>query len=46
MTTRHASLPVELAPMKRREDAVRVAQVGLAGGIGYAHLSEYAANPR
>lgn len=29
----------------RRSDAVRVVQVGLAGGIGFCHLNEYAANP-
>lgn len=32
-------------PLVRRPDAVRVVQVGLAGGIGFCHLNEYAANP-
>ncbi|MEI8197444.1 MAG: Gfo/Idh/MocA family oxidoreductase, partial [Phycisphaerae bacterium] len=35
-------LPATLSP---RPDAVRVAQIGLAGGIGYCHLNEYSRNP-
>jgi len=30
----------------KRPDAIRMAQVGLAGGIGYAHINEVEKNPR
>ena len=35
----------ELNRIKREQDAVRVAQIGLAGGIGVCHINEYARNP-
>lgn len=43
MTRAAAIAPDLLAP--RNPNAVRIAQIGLAGGIGYCHLNEYASNP-
>ena len=43
--TRLASIAELPATITRHPDAVRVAQIGLAGGIGFCHLNEYSHNP-
>jgi len=43
--TRAATFAPDLLPQNRAADAVRIAQIGLAGGIGFCHLNEYAKNP-
>jgi hypothetical protein len=44
VTTRNATLAAVDAPSKISEP-VRIAQIGLAGGIGYSHINEYSRNP-
>lgn len=43
--TRLATFIPEIDRLPRIPQAVRVVQIGLAGGIGYCHLNEYARNP-
>lgn len=45
MTTRNVELIRANAVPRKNPDAVRIAQVGLAGGIGYAHINETERNP-
>ena len=37
---------LKLAAGETRADAVRITQVGLAGGIGFMHINEVEKNPR
>jgi predicted dehydrogenase len=45
VTTRNVKLTADAANAKR-PDCIRIAQVGLAGGIGFAHINELEKNPR
>jgi len=45
VTTRNVSLSATATNTEKRSDAVRIAQIGLAGGIGYAHINEVEKNP-
>jgi predicted dehydrogenase len=45
VTTRNAALTSPADSFQKIDKPVRVAQIGLAGGIGYTHINEYAKNP-
>ena len=44
VTTRNVALEAN-AIVPKRPDAIRIAQIGLAGGIGYCHINEVEKNP-